>query len=259
MDFRLIRNATLRLRYGGVDFLIDPMLGVRHAIRPMGDSSDRNPTVDLPCSIDEVLGGIDAVIVSHLHPDHFDEAAFGLVPRHLPVLCQAGDGDELTGAGFDATELTASTRYHDVEITPVEASHGSGPILERMGSVTGLLFRADGEPSLYWSGDTILNDAVRGTVADAQPEVIVTHSGGASAGGTTIIMDIDDTLEVARLAPSAIVIAVHLEAVAHAPVTRTALRTAADAAGIEPTRLRIPVDGESITLIAVPNRDAVYP
>lgn len=254
MELRLIRNATLRLRYGGVDFLIDPMLGVRHAIRAMGDSPERNPTIDLPCSIDEVLGGVDAVIVSHLHPDHLDEAAFGLVPRHLPVLCQAGDGDKLTGAGFDATELTATTRYHDVEITPVEATHGSGPILERMGSVTGLLFRAEGEPTLYWSGDTVLTDAVRDTLAVAEPDVVVTHSGGAAAGGTTIIMDIDDTLEVARVAPSAIVIAVHLEAVAHAPVTRAALRAAADAAGIEPARLRIPADGETIALAAVAHR-----
>ncbi len=248
MELRLIRNATLRLRYGGVDFLIDPMLGVPQAIRPMGDSPDRNPTVALPCSIDEVLGGVDAVIVSHLHPDHFDEAAFGMVPRHLPVLCQAGDGDTLAGAGFDATEITATMSYRDVEITPVEATHGSGPVLERMGSVTGLVFRADGEPALYWAGDTVLNDAVRDTIADAHADVIVTHSGGAAAGGTTIIMDVDDTLDVARLAPSATVIAVHLEAVAHAPVTRTALRAAADDAGIDPTRLRIPVDGETIAV-----------
>lgn len=48
MELRLIRNATLRLVFGGVDFLIDPMLSVRHAIRSMGDSPDRNPTVNLP-------------------------------------------------------------------------------------------------------------------------------------------------------------------------------------------------------------------
>ncbi|MGH9134539.1 MAG: MBL fold metallo-hydrolase [Ilumatobacteraceae bacterium] len=248
MDLRLIRNATLRLRYGGVDFLVDPMLSVKSAIRPMGDSPNRNPTVDLPYSVDLVLDGVDAVIVSHLHPDHFDEAAFGLVPRRLPILCRAGDGDKLSAAGFDVTELTAAIHHHDVEITPVEAHHGSGPILERMGSVTGLLFRADGEPTLYWSGDTVLCDAVRDTITESRPDVIVTHSGGAAAGGTTIIMDIDDTLEVAHLAPSATIIAVHLESVAHAPVTRAALRSAADAEGITASRLLIPADGETISL-----------
>lgn len=248
MDLRLIRNATLRLRYGGTDFLVDPMLAVRHAIRPMGDSTERNPTVELPCSIDEVLGGVDTVIVSHLHPDHFDEAAFGVVPRHLPVLCQPGDGEKLTAAGFEPTELTEPVDRDGVQITPVGGRHGSGQILERMGSVIGLVFRADSEPTVYWAGDTVLCDEVRDVISDAQPDVIVTHSGGARAGGTTILMDVDDTLEVARLAPDATVVAVHLEAVAHAPITRAGLRAAADAAGIDPTRVLIPADGETVTL-----------
>ncbi len=248
MNLRLIRNATLRLQYGGVDFLIDPMLGVRHSIRPMGDSTDRNPTVDLPCSVDEVIDGADAVIISHLHPDHFDDAAFGIVPRDLPMFCQPGDGERLAAAGFSATELGDTTRFRGVEITPVAATHGSGPVLERMGSVIGLVFSSPDEPTLYWSGDTVMTDAVRGTIVEVHPDVIACHSGGATAGGTTIIMDIADTLEVARLAPSATIVAVHLEAVAHAPVTRAAMRAAAESAGVDASRLRIPADGEVIVL-----------
>src|SRR5947208_1302434 len=93
MDLRLIRNATLRLRFAGVEFLIDPMLGVKGSIRAMGDSTERNPTVDLPCPIAEVLDGVDVVLVSHMHPDHFDEAAFSVVPRDIPIFCQPGDID----------------------------------------------------------------------------------------------------------------------------------------------------------------------
>jgi hypothetical protein len=36
----------------------------------------RTQPVELPCPINEVLEGVDTVIVSHLRPDHFDEAAF---------------------------------------------------------------------------------------------------------------------------------------------------------------------------------------
>lgn len=248
MDLRLIRNATLRVRFGGTDFLIDPMLGVRHAIRSMGDSASRNPTVDLPCSIDEVIDGASAVLVSHLHPDHFDEAAFGMVPRHLPVYCQPGDTEKLAAAGFDVTALTEPTTVGRVEITAVAGRHGSGPILERMGSVIGLMLRAEGEPTVYWAGDTVLCDEVRDTIDRERPDVIVTHSGAASVGGTTILMDVADTLEVARLAPSATVVAVHLEAVGHAPVTRAELRSAAERSGIGPDQLRIPADGETITI-----------
>ncbi len=231
MDLRLIRNATLRLRFAGTEFLIDPMLGVRGSIRAMGDSTERNPTVDLPCSIDDVLEGVDVVLVSHLHPDHFDEAAFGVVPRDLPVFCQPGDIDTLSAAGFVATPLDGRQRIGRANLTPVAASHGPESIVERMGSVLGLLFRADDEPTLYWTGDTILCDPVRETLAVVQPNVVVTHSGGATVASQTIIMTVADTIEVAQTAPNATVIAVHLEAVGHAPVTRLALRQQATAAG----------------------------
>lgn len=32
-----------------------------------------NPLVSLPTSIDNILDGVDAVIVTHLHLDHFDD------------------------------------------------------------------------------------------------------------------------------------------------------------------------------------------
>ena len=164
------------------------------------------------------------------------------------MFCQPGDGERLAGAGFSATQLGNTAHFRGVDITPVTATHGSGPVLERMGSVIGLVFSSPDEPTLYWSGDTVMTDAVRGTIVDVHPDVIVCHSGGATAGGTTIIMDIADTLEVARLAPSATVVAVHLEAVAHAPVTRAGLRAAAETAGIDASQLRIPADGEVIAL-----------
>ncbi len=34
----------------------------------------RNPLVSLPISIEEIIQ-VDAVIITHLHPDHFDEVA----------------------------------------------------------------------------------------------------------------------------------------------------------------------------------------
>ena len=252
MDLELVRSATLSLRYGGTMFLIDPMLAVKHAIRPMGDSPERNPTVDLPYPIDRVLADADVVVCSHLHPDHFDDAAFGVVPRRLPIVCQPTDAETFRNAGFETIAIDSVQQIGGVEMTPTGGQHGTGPVGERMGHVMGLVFRHPGEPTLYWVGDTIMCDTVRTVIAGVQPDVIVTHSGGATVGGNTIIMDVDDTLDVARNAPDATIIAVHLEAVAHAPVTRAGLRAAADMAGITAPRLRIPADGETITLAPLP-------
>ena len=35
----------------------------------------RNPLVELPMSIDEVIDGVDAVVVTHTHLDHWGNAA----------------------------------------------------------------------------------------------------------------------------------------------------------------------------------------
>ncbi len=59
-------------------------------------------------------------------------------------------------------------------------------------------------------------------------------------------MDDSQTVEVARSAPQAKVIAVHMEALDHATVDRATLRRTADAAGIGPERLLVPADGETV-------------
>jgi L-ascorbate metabolism protein UlaG (beta-lactamase superfamily) len=118
MQLRLIRNATLRLDYAGVSLLIDPMLGVVGSVRALGGVAGRNPTVELPCPVTEVLDGIDGVIVSHVHPDHFDDAAFGLLRRNLPILCQSADVSTLNDAGFtDVVPIVDSITWKGLRLT----------------------------------------------------------------------------------------------------------------------------------------------
>jgi len=61
-------------------------------------------------------------------------------------------------------------------------------------------------------------------------------------------MDVLATLKVAQAAPDAVLVAVHLESLDHCPVSRKALRQSAEEAGIPPSRLLIPADGETIRL-----------
>lgn len=61
-------------------------------------------------------------------------------------------------------------------------------------------------------------------------------------------MDERDVLRVHEEAPDAIIIALHLDAVDHASVTRTSLRAFAEEQGID-NRLLIPEDGESIEVV----------
>jgi len=247
MQIQLIRNATLRVHYGGKLILIDPDLGDKHTRDPLAGQS-RNPTVDLPISAIQVIDGIEMVLVSHLHQDHFDAAAQEMLQKDLPLFCQPEDEPTIREYGFAAVHpIDQNVIWEGITIARTPAQHGSGVWAERLAPVSGFVFKADGEPTLYWTGDTIYYPAVKYVFDEVIPDVIVTHSGGAQLGESRpIIMDIEQTLIVCNAAPRAKVVAVHLEALDHCPVERAELEAAAQGSGFM-DRVFIPVDGEMLT------------
>jgi L-ascorbate metabolism protein UlaG (beta-lactamase superfamily) len=248
MQIQLIRSATLRLEYAGHRFIIDPYLAAKHT-RPSYTGASPNPLVDLPCSPQEAIAGIELALISHLHSDHFDPAAQELLPKALPILCQPEDAAEIESMGFRSVMPVKDTvDWQGIRITRTPCQHGAGAVQDEMGDASGFIFEAENEPTVYWAGDTIWCDAVAETIHQMQPEVIITHSCGAMWGDhVLIIMDAAQTVAVCRAAPHSTVIATHMEALDHATVTREALRKYAEAQGIRPEKLLIPSDGEKIT------------
>jgi hypothetical protein len=62
------------------------------------------------------------------------------------------------------------------------------------------------------------------------------------------VMDAQQTIDVCALAPNSLVIAVHMDTLDHSTVSRSQLRAAAQQVKLDESRLRIPLDGESIEI-----------
>jgi len=247
MKLRLFRNATLKLDYAGRTILIDPYLAAKHSL-PSYTGRSPNPMVDLPVSIEEILDGVEFVVVSHLHSDHFDSVAKKVVPKDLPLLCQPGDETAILEAGFtDIRPLIDVFDWNGLVFTRREGSHGLGTVVEKMGSVMGFTLEAEGEPRIYWTGDTVFYPPVVETIEATTPDIIVTHSCGAKWDGDLIVMDAEQTIATCELAKHSLIVATHMEALDHATTTRADLRRTAEAAGITAKRLIIPADGETLT------------
>ncbi len=249
MELQLIRNATARFHFGNHTFLFDPYLADRFS-RPSYTGLSKNPLVDLPFPVGEILAGIDTVIVSHLHSDHFDPAAQSVIPRKIPFICQSEDEAEIRKLGFESVHPVSRTlHWKGVTIRRVTGQHGSGAVLNEMGIASGFFFEAPDEPEVYWTGDTILCDEVMETLIEKHPKVVITHSCGAVWGeGVKILMDDEQTIKVCKLLPSSTVIAIHMDALDHATVSRKMLREHARNSGIQDKQLLIPDDGESISV-----------
>lgn len=247
MLVQLIRNATLKIHYHGRVFLTDPVFSNKHAFKSFVGTM-RNPLVDLPCSVLEIMRDIDAVLFSHLHIDHFDAVAEERLPQEIPIFCQPTDTIRLLDKGFQCvTAVEDELIWKSIKITRTTGEHGTGDWSKKMGEVSGFVFRAENEPTIYWAGDTILCDAVISVINKIQPDIIITHSGGARFFESgSIIMDDVQTVEVCKIAPKAKIIAVHMEALDHCSILRADLRALADKEGIEKNRLLVLADGESI-------------
>ena len=248
MQLQLIRNATMRLEYGGHVMVLDPDFAPQHS-RPSFTGKSPNPLVGLPVEVSEIINGVEAVIVSHLHRDHFDETAQHALPKDLPFFCQPGDESTIQSKGFSrCSPVNDEIAWQGISMTRTEGHHGVGEVLNLMGEVSGFVFRAQGEQTIYWTGDTVWYEAVQNVVNAKQPDIIITHSSGAMWDDfpDSIVMDAAQTIAVCRAVPNSTVIAVHMDSLDHGTVTRAALREQANIAGISESHLLIPANGETL-------------
>jgi L-ascorbate metabolism protein UlaG (beta-lactamase superfamily) len=258
MKITTLRNATLLLEWETgsepVALLVDPMLvarGTLPRLRFAGGAGSRNPLIDLPLAAPKLLERTTHALITHCqrgHFDHLDSAGRRFLrERATPVFCAPGDASWLAQRGLAIVPIPAAGRqpFFGGHITPVPCVHGRGWIGRLMAHGFGWFLELPLEPSVYIAGDTVLTDEVVRFLSDNKPDVAILPAGGARFDlGSEILMDARDVCAAARLTDG-VVIANHLEALDHCPVTRACVRQLANADGLG-ARVRAPEDGETV-------------
>lgn len=232
-----IRNATIIVTYKEKKFLIDPWLmpkdfmpGFEGAV----NAAVRQPRVELPLPIKDIVNA-DAVILTHFHPDHWDEFAAGALNKNIPFFVQNNDdAARIRAWGFNNISILCEEgcEFSGITLFKTHGQHGKReivkPICEQIGlayDAKGIIFKAETEKTLYIAGDTIWCEEVMNAIDKFSPEVIVVNACGAALlNGERIIMDNEDVRKLADYSSSAAIIASHMDTVSHLTVTRNDIK-----------------------------------
>ena len=152
VEIRQIRNATLVIDIDGTRILVDPWLAPKDAIGGFpGTHNDhlRNPTAPLVVPIDDITN-VDAVVITHTHPDHWDTYAIEVLPEDIAIFAQHGRDKEIISEGraqvlddkglwltqvegktfSNVRVLTGNPAVKDVKLTKVPGQHGTDEALQ---------------------------------------------------------------------------------------------------------------------------------
>ncbi|MFF5371532.1 MBL fold metallo-hydrolase [Streptomyces sp. NPDC013187] len=224
LDIHFVGNATVLLSYGPLTLLTDPNFLHRgqYAYLGYGLLSRRltEPALDV-----HDLPRLDAVVLSHLHGDHWDRRTRRHLDHTVPILTTPHAARRLrTVHGFHRTAglrtwkaLTLQRDGVQVTVTALPGRHAGHAMLRRllppvMGSM--LEFGPAGGPArmrLYISGDTLVYDGLQ-KIADRFPaaDLAVLHLGGTRLpGGFVVTMDGAQGAELARRLDPRLVLPVH--------------------------------------------------
>jgi L-ascorbate metabolism protein UlaG (beta-lactamase superfamily) len=216
----------------------------------------RNPLVELPFSVDDVLKSVEAIVVTHTHTDHWDDAAQRLIPKDMPVFVQNElDARTIRAQGFrDVRVLKDTAAFNGVALSKTGGQHGTDlwfadrARAEAMGPVMGVVFSALNAKTVYVAGDTVWRSEVDQALRHHKPGVVILNTGSALMSGFEehpIIMGKQDTLQAAKAAPKAAIVAVHMDSVNHMSLSRKELREFVQEKKIQ-DRVLIPEDGEAM-------------
>jgi len=251
MRIHHIRNATMLIEIDEAALLIDPMLGKKGSAGPpftlFRYKPRRNPILDLPAHAMDIVNRATHCIITHLHPDHLDQAGEEFLrSRNIPVICSVKDERILRKRGLevvDVVEYWKGSPFLGGTIEGIPAKHGYGFVAKPMGSVMGYFIEIPGQPSIYLSSDTIYTEAVEKVLKEYAPDISVVASGRAQLDFfQPLLMTMEDIIRFVQNAPRH-VIANHLEAVNHCPVTREQLAEELQLQGLL-EKTWIPKDGE---------------
>lgn len=206
-----IGTATLLLRFAGFTILTDPNflhqgdhIHVGYGLQAVRQT---NPAIEI-----NELPPLDAIILSHMHEDHFDRVAARKLQKDIPIVTTLQATKALKKKRFFRTYPLKTWKTLTLEkgdvlltITAMPGKHAPGPLSYLLPPVMGSMLefqnaRRQTILRLYITGDTLLYKALK-EIPRRYPDIdlAILHLGGTKFYGLMLTMDARQGVEAVKL------------------------------------------------------------
>ncbi len=216
-----IGNATVLLRIGSFTLLTDPNFIRKGQRAYLGRGLWTRRLKDPAITVDQVPT-LDAVVLSHLHGDHWDRVARAGLDKKPPLVTTKHAARRLKLQGFKTHGL-ATWKHHaltkgneELRVVSLPGVHARGALGKVLPPVMGSLLehQIKGETRLrvYLSGDTLTGDHLD-AVHERFPDIdmAVMHLGGTRVLASTVTMDAPQGVDFLRRVQPRAAIPVHYD------------------------------------------------
>jgi L-ascorbate metabolism protein UlaG (beta-lactamase superfamily) len=257
-----IGTATTLLRLGPFTVLTDPNFLHQGQWSYIGQGVFSKRRTE-PAAQPRELPALSAVVLSHLHGDHFDRVAARELARDVPILTTAHAARRLARRGFRETVAvptwstqTLTNAAAVLTITSVPARHAPGPFARFLPPVMGSVLEYRAAPGsaplrIYVTGDTILSDELA-QIRERFPaiDVALVHLGGTRVLGVLLTLDHTQGVDLLELLRPTHAVPIHFDD--YGLFTSPLSNFLMEVRRREPdTRIRVLQRGEALSLTAL--------
>jgi L-ascorbate metabolism protein UlaG (beta-lactamase superfamily) len=215
-------NATMLLRIGGFTVLTDPSFVARGTRVYLGYGLRTRRLTD-PALLPADLPPLDAIVLSHLHGDHWDDVATDGLDKATPLVTTQEAARALGLRGFGGTSDLRPWQTHEVtrggdalRITAVPGVHGPGPLARLLPPVMGSVLELTRGGEVTWrgyvTGDTLRRPFLAEVLERCGPlDVLIPHLGGTRALGLTVTMDAAQGADLVEMLRPPVTVPVHYD------------------------------------------------
>lgn len=219
-SLEFIGTATTLLRLGPFTLLTDPNFLHRGQRAYLGKGLFSRRLTE-PSMQPADLPEVDAIVLSHLHGDHFDRVARAELDHDLPVLTTEPAARRLRRWGFGASlglspwgSTTLGSTDAGLTLTATPGRHAPGMAQALLPPVMGTVLELDdgsGPPfRVYVTGDTLHRPWLRAVVDRLGPlDAMVVHLGGTRILGMLVTMDGRQGADLVELLGPRVTVPVH--------------------------------------------------